>query len=191
MIARALLALSLVLVAHRVHAQGVDPDTKSETAATALAVGGSLVGPTLILAALDSDRSAAPLHDEVVPMLVAGSAAIVLGPSLGNWYAHEGFSFGLGLRIGGGLGMLLGGSLFVPHLFSADNTRGDEVAMVAGVGLFGLGALAVKVGTIADIIEAPRAARAYNRNHVQLSLAPIAARSPSGHTAGVAIVGRF
>src|SRR5262245_31333051 len=74
-------------------------DPKSAVLATSLSIGGTLAGATLLVTGLESGERDAALHDEIVPLLVSGSTLLVFGPSFGNWYAHQGSSIGLGLRL--------------------------------------------------------------------------------------------
>ena len=166
-----------------------DGQTKRAKTATALAIGGSLVGPALIATAFANDNYDEPLHDAVVPLVVSGSALIVFGPSLGNWYAHEGWSTGLGLRVAGGFGVALGGSLVASQLFSSDASASGAV----GIGLVLAGLGAITTGTVLDIVEAHRSVNTYNRKHVrrQLSITPAVSRAEGARHIGLAVVGTF
>jgi hypothetical protein len=161
-----------------------DDGPKSVTGATGLAIGGSLLGPALITAALLNDENGTPFHNAEVPMLLTGSAFVLLGPSIGNWYAGKGLSKGLGMRLLGAGATVLGAGMFVEGLFSNDST-----AIVGlGVGLAGLGTIAV--GTLMDIVDAHHTATDYNRSH-RLTIAPMISRTPTGQQTGLSIGGAF
>jgi hypothetical protein len=170
-----------------------DDGSKSESLAVALAVGGSLVGPVLIATALhDADRYNSPLHGAVEPMLIAGGAAIVFGPSIGNWYAGKGVSRGLVLRIGGAALTALGAAVIIS---SADffNSQGSSSDQSGGLLLGVVGAGMVLGGTVSDILSAPRAAADDNRRRrgARLSVAPLVSHAGGAHQAGLAVVGAF
>ncbi len=162
-----------------------DDGPKSEGGATALAIGGSLLGPALITAAFLNDQDGAPAHGAVVPMMVAGCAFTLLGPSLGNWYAGKPLSTGLEVRLLGVAGTGLGLSMFVAGLFES----GPTALIGAGIGLAGLGTVAL--GTVLDVIDASSSARDYNRNHHHLAIAPMISRTPTGQQTGLSLGGVF
>jgi hypothetical protein len=171
---------------------GADPhdgDTKSAEIATTLAIGGSVIGPALLAMAIQGDRAGPPLDAAVIPLLVSGSAVVVLGPSAGNWYAHKGLSAGLALRAAGCVSLLIGGSLVASELFSTDTGASGVVGV--GLGIAGIGALAT--GTVLDIVEAHRSVNTYNREHAvrRLSIAPVVAWSNGVRHGGLAIAGSF
>jgi hypothetical protein len=161
---------------------GVGP--KSPEMAAGLALLGTVTGPVLIYASFRSDG---PGSTTTVPLVVAGVTTSVLGPSLGNWYAGEALSAGLGVRVLGA-GVVAGGmGMFVHNLFSNDSAAGIGLTVaLAGTGIVGIGA-------VMDIAHAPAAARAYNRSHAarSLAIAPLVANTSSGRETGLAVAGTF
>lgn len=168
-----------------------DDAPKSEGIATALAIGGTLIGPALVATALtQADRYDSPLHAEFAPMMAIGAASMVLGPSLGNWYAGKVGSTGLSLRLGGAATAAVGVAMMADGfaLFGS----GNETEFAAGglIGLAGLGMVAT--GAVLDIISAPSAAADYNRRHgAHLALAPIVSHAAGAKQTGLALVGSF
>ncbi len=159
-----------------------DDNDKSEATATALAIGGSLAGPGLMLTGFvvaPQDSEGQGNAAARVPFEVAGMAFVLFGPSLGSWYAHEGLSTGLEVRLGG---------VAVIGLGIATNTGSGNVA---SKGLIAAGAGALLAGTVLDIVEAHRAAREYNEAHRPVAITPTVLVDRSGPLPGLAVGGRF
>lgn len=97
------------------------------------------------------------------------TAALVLGPSVGHWYADGEITPGLMLRTAGA-GTIAGIVLLQP-----DNDVMGIMAMV-------LGAHAIIGGTVWDFVTLPRSVRRYNRAH-QIT--------PAVMPGGIAVAGRF
>jgi hypothetical protein len=183
------IAIALVLsgVAH------ADPDTldqgKSESVAIGLSAAGTLIGPALIGGALAyGDRWDGPLHSEFWPMLATGSAVALIGPSLGEWYAGQGLSRGLKVRLAGGAGFGVGAALIADGVHDLGNGSSSETELGLGISLAIAGAATVAIGGLLDIYDAPAAVREYNRAHVRVGLAPTAI---GNHGHGLALVGTF
>jgi hypothetical protein len=96
-----------------------------------------------------------------VTAAIVGTAAFVLGPSAGHWYAGEGVTNGLVLRAAG-MGLAFGLALYDPHM--------DHPALTVG-GLITAMAL-LQTGLIWDFVTVPQAVRRANRR--ALGLAPLA-----------------
>lgn len=102
------------------------------------------------------------------------TAAIVLGPSVGHWYAGQTLTAGLLMRVGA-IGGLVGLAVNDPHL--------DHVGTVFGI----VGAVALfETGFVWDLVTLPRAVRRFNRRHT-VALTPITGNSGTG----LALAGRF
>jgi hypothetical protein len=180
----------LVMIASTgARADSNDGDTKSAAVATTLAIGGSLVGPALVVTAIKNDGYQDPLHDEFVPLIVSGAVVMVLGPSLGNWYAHEGWSTGLGLRLAGSLSFGIGTSVLAAGLFKQGHTGSDIVGAVLTLS----GMATFVAGTVCDVVQAHRSVGTYNHEHAaqRLSIAPTVTRADGVQRTGFAIVGTF
>lgn len=171
--------LVLMLLAGVAHAE---TDDRSEVTAGALAVGGSLVGPALItLAFEEGNQAGTPLHDQFWQLMAGGGAAILIGPSLGNWYAGQLDSTGLNLRLGGGLAVGVGVALVASGFSFGDGGNDGEVLLGGLIGLAGAGMVAA--GTVLDVINAPMAVA--RRHHV--AIAPMI----SPRQTGLALAGTF
>ena len=167
--------------------------TRSESTATALAVGGSLLGPVLVATAImEGDSADNPLHAAFWPMFVAGGASVVLGPSIGNWYAGKVGSTGLNLRLGGAVVAAAGTAMMLDGFRVLDH-RGNGAEFTAGavVGVAGLGVIAA--GTVLDVLGASDAAAVFNREHhgMHVALAPLVLRAGNAHETGLAMMGTF
>jgi hypothetical protein len=102
------------------------------------------------------------------------TAALVLGPSVGHWYAGRSVTTGLVLRVAAA-GGLAGLAVADPHL--------DHVATVFGI----VGAVALfETGMLWDVATLPRAVRTYNREHA-IAVAPLA----TPHGGGLALSAAF
>ncbi|MBP9087903.1 MAG: hypothetical protein KBG15_17410 [Kofleriaceae bacterium] len=102
------------------------------------------------------------------------TAATVLGPSIGQWYAGQTITPGLAMRLGAVAGVV-GLAVYDPHL--------DHVGTLFGI----VGAVALfQTGLVWDIVTLPRAVRRMNREH-GLALTPMASNSATG----LALAGRF
>lgn len=88
----------------------------------------------------------------------------LVGPSTGHWYAHDGWNAGMGLRLGGLGGMLLGLSMI--DLLSVGG--GDDDQEDTGAALFVSGLALYGVGTIYEIVTAPGAAHDFNADQARL-----------------------
>jgi hypothetical protein len=169
-----------------------DDGPKSQGVAVALTIGGSLVGPALVTSAIvDGADAGSPLHAHFDALMIAGGASIVLGPSLGNWYAGKGWSKGLGWRVAG----MAVGAVGVSMISSGFAIFGDgNSGEVIGGGVLGLVAIGmVAGGTASELVSAPRAAADYNRRHrgATMSLAPIVSHANGAQQTGLAVVGSF
>jgi hypothetical protein len=116
-------------------------------------------------------------------LATAGAIGTMFAPSFGHWYAHHGFSRGLGLRLVGLTAAVIGFGMALDDLFE-ENDDGDEGAaaglMLVGAGLY-IG------GTIDDIATAGSAARRYNSRFENVGVVP----TMNAHGGGVSIAGRF
>ena len=147
-------------------ARGGDP--LSETTALALSLGGTLGAWTAFTVGMRDD------HGELALLGFIGTA---LAPSMGHWYRGSGMTRGLALRLISGTT----GFLSLSYLMECDDGCSDTMAYMF------LGSFLTYVGaSIDDIIRAPLEVRKHNER-LELGLAPMV----GGHTAGLAIGGRF
>ena len=155
-------------------------DEVSETAALVLSLGGTAAAYGMIVAGTIVDNDSA-----TQPLVTAGVLGTFFAPSFGHWYARSFATRGMGIRAAASAGMLVGGLIALSQcpLFSeepCDTTGADLLIIASGI--------AYAVGTVDDIVSAPRAAREYNRRgRSSLAIVPVA-RHDSG---GFALVGTF
>ena len=174
---RSLVILIALAVLHPTRARA--ESDKSEATATVLAVVGSAAGPALFLAARSVDG---PGDHAAAPLYIAGVGAVMLGPSLGSWYAGAGLTRGLGLRVLGGVGVAAG----VAVLFDDILTDHDRDVTPFVLGAAGLGAVAV--GTVLDIVDAGRTVREHNAHALSLTPTMLGTRA---RQPGLVLAGRF
>lgn len=170
-----LAVVCLTLAARTGHAD----DTKSPGWALGLPIGAT-VGGVLLVGAMAGDSEAPP------ELLVPAIGLAVTGPSWGHIYTHD-----YDLAIGGTLLRVLGVAMYaegrgdcVPDPDDLDGACIDyendtPALMYAGVALV--------VGTaLAEMIDAPFAAKRYNREHA-VTIAPVVTKDQ----VGAMLVGRF
>ena len=171
------LPFALVLVARLAFAQapGETPPLPEQDDQKAVWAGymwslAATTAPLTVGIALDPDNDHKTYRTLADVMLVGG---LTLGPSAGHWYAGEGVTPGLALRVGAAAA-IAGLAMWDPHL--------DHGAITIG-GLM-LAAHAWIGGLAWDLATIPRSVRHYNRAH-QHQLTPVITGN------GVAIAGRF
>ena len=137
-----------------------------------LSLGGTLASWTVLLAGAavgHGDNAAVPI----------GAIGTVLAPSFGHWYASEGMSRGLGIRLLG-LGILVFDT-YVGLQCSEDCNFGPTLkgSLYVGIGLY-------LAGTLDDIATAGSAAQAATQRR-NVTLVPMIRRDASG----LMLTGRF
>lgn len=177
-----MVALALLsMLASPAFADDERPD-KRESVGTALAIGGTAAGPVLILIANRIAEKAA--NDDGAELIgVVGGVFVMVGPSLGHWYAGKPVTWGMGLRVGGlaagGIGLLANYSC-IPESTTCGHRPLPIALMVAG-------GAALLTGTIWDLLTADDQVRHWNSRHA-VTVAPV----PLGNRgAGFALVGTF
>jgi hypothetical protein len=156
-------------------------DAKDPGTATLLSIGGT-VAPLALVAA--GAGAGAQGNGSSGALLAAGIGGLVIGPSLGEWYAHDYFSPGLGLR-GAGAALIIAGlgcfnGIAGPPCPPRDNS-GTAVAVI--------GAVVIAGGTLCDLLTAGRSAREWNAAHVRV--VPTVIGSAGRQTVGVGLGGNF
>jgi hypothetical protein len=154
-----------------VEADTVDPDT-----ALGLSLGGTVASWAMLIVGSKYDNAA---------LGTTGALGTLLAPSFGHWYAHDGLTRGLGLRLLGLGAGAVGLSMALDHLFDdSESAHADDgtiaALMIAGIGLYA-------AGTIDDIATAPSAAHRYNARFEVMGVVP----TMSQHGGGFALAGRF
>jgi hypothetical protein len=188
----------ILLTSHLAAADPVTEDPpRDRMVALGLSIGGTAASAAgfAVGASLGWDRG----HN-----LILGSlASTLLTPSLGEWYAGQGITVGLGLRVGGvlvaGLGVVMvgGGLVFGNNCEPGEcgttsDTNSHSSGALLGAGLlfaFG-GTVTYLAGIVYDIVDAPSAADRYNNKH-NLYLAPTVLPTASGNVPAMSLSGRF
>src|SRR5258706_3465155 len=157
----ACIALTLVLAAAPAHADAGDTGgDKSEALATSLSIAGSLVGPALIVGAskcCDGPTATTPYARDFLPLVGVGVAAMVFGPSVGDWYAGKWWSHGLELRLAGGGAFAAGAGFLIQGALA-----NDDGGVGLGLALGAAGGAAIIPGTRLPIWDAHSAPPAHN-----------------------------
>jgi hypothetical protein len=195
---RAIAISCLLAVTTAAHADTDTPEApKSEDTAFWLSAGGTLgavglIGLGAAVSAVfpaDADNpprlAKVPLHNWGNGIAAAGVLATGLAPSLGQWYSHDFWTAGLGLRMAGVVVMGVGAAS-ATCVDAADldcsSSHGTADTLVV------IGAVTYGAGVIYDIATARRAAREYNQKHAgAMTLAPTA----MVHGYGLVLAGSF
>ncbi len=179
---RAVIVAVILVLAGSARADESAPPTSEDTAFW-LSAGGTLGAGALIGlgAALNAARGRDSSSNVGSALLTAGAFGLGLAPSFGEWYAHDYFTIGMGLRLVGmvvaGAGALDNRCIDAADLDCSHPGGGNDV-LIAGVAIYGAGA-------IYDLATARRAARAYNREHAVI--VPVALHGPGGLVPGAAV----
>ncbi|MBP6837611.1 MAG: hypothetical protein KA190_09925 [Kofleriaceae bacterium] len=162
--------------------------TRSPGTALALSLGGTAAAYAMVAWGTAAPGSAA---GQTLGWVGAGSALIA--PSLGQWYAGEGFTTGLGLRLGGASM----GAVGAIGLMRCAERSGDVVPSCPGSMLLLVGASGlVLTGVIHDIATAPRAARRFNtraaeRRRASVQAVPALVSAGGARAPGLGLAGTF
>ena len=171
-----------------------DSGPKSEDAALALSIAGTLAGPALMAAAEHMDNGTTKLSLDSAGLLLSA-----IGPSAGHWYAGQASGGAIALRTTGILLMGTGIAMEILHgvsLVSSDDNGPQPIDnhtdSTAGIALVAIGGAALVGGTIYDLVTSRHAAREYNQHHHSVQFAPMMSRTTTGGMAtGVALNGSF
>ncbi len=163
------------------------PEEKSAGVALGLSLGATTAGVAMgaLAFAIDDDSAQA--------MLIGGATiGVLVGPSLGHYYAHEKWSVGAVIRfVSGGVVAAGAVAIVVGATDEVVEGDGDSKLSVGNVLLVG-GLVGIGVGAVVDIVTAPRAAHRYNESLASnISISPTVLRSADGPAMGFAVGGRF
>jgi hypothetical protein len=154
---------------------GEPMEAKSEQAAFGLSLLGTVAPFVVTVAAASTDQP---------ELALAGAIGMLVGPSLGHWYAGRYATGGLLMR-GAGVALVLGGLVQALDDLGCDGSCGGsdgETLAIAGAAVF-VG------GTLYDLATAGRAAREWNERH--LDMGPTVVSSASGPVPGLGVAGSF
>jgi hypothetical protein len=177
----ALAAVASLAVTSVAHADPGDEGPKDPNTALLLSLGGTAVSGALFLAGTHMD------YEQGDHLIEAGLLSSLVTPSLGEWYAGKPLTVGMGIRGASALAEMYGLAEAFSCWDECSNNDNDTAGVLIVGGLIGYGA-----GIIYDIVDAPNAARAYNRAHATWQVVPTVMRTPSGDMhMGVGIGGAF
>ncbi len=172
-----------LMVARVAPAAPNEGDTRSESFAGALAIGGTLAGVAAGAAALQY-----PDHATALAFVAGG--LLVFGPSFGRWYAGEAWSTGLTVRLTVGAIALVGAAPLMTQMNHDADPGGEYVAFLGLVAAVGA---VFTTGVALDIGGTTEAVRAYNRAHQagHMTIGPVALRAGGALRPGLALRGTF
>ena len=153
-------------------------ELKSSQIAIEWSVGGTLASLVLIGVGASSHNGG---------LATVGVVSSLVTPSLGEWYAGDYVTAGMGIRVASTLVAIVGfGSALCNEIGdgckSGQQSTGAALMLVGGAGYV--------TGAIYDIATAGSAADSFNRKHA-LKVAPTVLTPPSGPVYGLGIGGRF
>jgi hypothetical protein len=166
-------------------------DKKRETA-VALSATGTAVSSGLVLGAFFVGRDTADVNG---PLLYAGLGTSVITPSLGELYAGQYLTWGMGIRGGAvalaALAFALPQETVTCQLATMPGQTCDQLSGTA-VAVLGLAAIAYIGGAAYDVIDAGDAAGRYNSRHgLTIGVAPGILRTPTGQAPFVNVAGTW
>ncbi len=174
------LVVVMVLVARTLTAQA---GGRERTTALALSGIGTGVSSALIVSSVLFQTDT---HEVNSPLLYSGLATSVFTPSLGEWYAGEWLTVGMGVRTAAALLAAYGIQQTDEVRCLSPGVQTCKEINGTGVAVLGLAAIAFVGGAAYDVLDADDAVDRYNSTHTMI-LAPTLL--PSG--GGVELVGTF
>src|ERR1051325_949332 len=173
------LVLAVVLLASTAHA-----DKSRETAQTAAGIGAG-VSSALVLSSffIGTDSQ----NQVNMTLLYVGLGSSLITPSLGQFYAGEYLTPGMGVRaLGAGLAVYAGlhGQETVTCDFASTQDQKCKVFTEKAIVLFGIAGIAYIGGVAWDVMDAGDAVDRYNARH-HVMVAPTALQGPRGLAPGL------
>ena len=157
---------------------------KSSTTAVALSGTGAGISGTLVLASFFVGNGN---NDINTPLFLTGIGTSIVTPSLGQIYAGEYLTIGMGVRAAAGTLAAIAFFTQEETVKCDDGIHNDCKSLKgAGLALLGLAAIGYIGGMAYDVQDAPDAATRANQ-HGSVTLAPLA----FPHGAGFGVAGRF
>lgn len=161
-------------------------DSKSPTTALTLSLSATAAAWAAWMIPTNLSEEASE-HPVATIFGAAGMIGTFVAPSVGHWYVGDRvWTAGLTTRVAGGA-VFGAGALLALRAWGSERECGVcDPLMVAGISAYA-------VGSLYDIVTAPRAARLHNQatRSSPLVLAPAPLRSISGPAAGLSLSGSF
>jgi hypothetical protein len=171
---RALVLAGVLLGGSVAHAEPTDTAAKDPTVATALSIGATLI-PAVAGIALDNR------HDATSATLVI--SGVMLGPSVGHWYAGKVFTRGAAMRLLGA-GIIGVGFLAAKKYPENDGDFIDDRGLGIAIG----GTVVIVLGALVDWGTAGESARKRNE---RITPTVTAIKTPTGSTPALGLAGSF
>ena len=174
---RATSLLVLLALARPAHAE------KRREVAQLLSVGGTIASSALVLSSFFVGTNSGEVNE---PLLYTGLGTSVFTPSLGEYYAGQYLTIGMGVRGAAAAFAVIAFAAEQETVTCANATSPDQkCSSLTGPGyaLIGLAAIAYVGGSVWDVEDAPDAVDRYN--HAHMAVAPMILPTPSGAVPGV------
>jgi len=177
---RGLVIVSILAGAAPAHAD------KSRATAVELSATGAALSTAFVFGAFFTGRDNSEVNE---PLLYTGLASSVITPSLGEIYAGQYLTWGMGIR--GGAGVLAGIALSlhqetVTCELATSSTQTCKQLSGTAVAVLGLAAIAYVGGVALDVMDAGPAADRYNAIHGKTyAFVPTVLPTPTGAVPGV------
>jgi hypothetical protein len=183
----ALCALLLAVTARSTSAGPKDPKTAKILSGSAAAVSGAVV-----LTGFVASKDGEPFN---LPILYTGLGLLAVAPSLGEFYAGQYLTIGMGVRIAGtGLAVYTLERYTQPSKCISDPPSEPNRCKSLTEGaypLLGIAAITFIGGVWYDVLDASDAADRYNKKHGFTTVVPAVVPGPQGPAPGVLIGGTF
>jgi hypothetical protein len=156
---------------------------KRRETAQYLSAGGAIVSSGLVLGSFLLGRHDATVNE---PMFYTGLGTSLVTPSLGQIYAGQYVTWGMGIRaLAAGLAIvaITTQTEHVACIGAQAGSTGCTELTGTGVALAGAFAIAYIGGTALDVMDAPDAVDRYNHSHVMVM--PAVLPTPKGAAAGL------
>jgi hypothetical protein len=179
-------ALCALLLSATAHADAKDPRTAKILSGTAAAVSGAVVVSGFVTA-----KDGAPFN---YPVLYTGIGLLAITPSLGEFYAGQYLTIGMGVRVAGA-----GIAIYTLENFTRlakcplappSDPPECEILEENAYPLLGIAAITFIGGVWYDVLDAGDAAERYNKKH-GFTIVPAVVPGPHGPTPGVLVGGTF
>ena len=157
-------------------------DKQRETALY-LSVGGTIVSSGLVLGSFLTSGADATVNE---PLFYTGLGTSIVTPSLGQYYAGQYLSWGMGIRAaaaGFAIIALAAGQEHVACIGAQAGQTNCTELTGTGIALAGLAGIAYIGGAALDVMDAPDAADRYNQAHMMIT--PTVLPGPNGAAPGV------
>jgi hypothetical protein len=181
------LALFVMLLSATAHAEPKNPKTAKILSGSAAAVSGAVV-----LTGFVASKDGEPFN---LPILYTGLGLLAIMPSLGEFYAGQYLTIGMGVRVAGaGLAVYALENYTQPSKCISDPPSEPDRCKSLTEGaypLLGIAAITFIGGVWYDVLDASDAAERYNKKNGFTTVVPAVMPGPQGPAPGMMIGGTF